>query len=106
MIDFKSAFVDITQLAALNTLIAGWLITHITGTGGTKFLGIIKGNQLVSWVTALCLSFLGHFAGFGILADTTVLWTIVTGFAVGTVSNGIADVSIVQSLLTLLKAKK
>lgn len=99
MVDISSYFGSLALLAGLATIITGYVNTHAL----SKASGTIK--QIVSWVVAVALAFVGQAKGLGIVADTDTLFTVINGVAIGLVSNGIFDITIVQSILEFIKAK-
>ena len=96
----ESIFISLALLAAAVVPVTAFINEHLTKTlsSGAK--------QATSWVVAVGLAFLGYWKGVGIFADTTILWTVITGVAAGFVSNGIFDISFVQDILTFLKLNK
>jgi hypothetical protein len=97
MIDISNYFGSLAALASLTVIISGYINTHIFSLGSSTL------KQVVSWVVAILVCVVGSLKG--LVVDTSVLWTIVNGLAVGLVANGIFDVSIVQSILEFIKAK-
>lgn len=100
MIDISSYFGSLALLASLATIISGYINTHALSTAS----GTIK--QIVSWVVGVALAFVGSAKGLGIVADTNIVFTLLNGVAIGLVSNGIFDITLVQSVLEFIKAKK
>ena len=100
MIDISSYFTSLTLLAALATIVSGYVNTHALSNASSTM------KQIASWVVAIGLAFVGSLKGLGIVADTSVLFTALNGLAIGLVSNGIFDVSLVQSVLEFIRAKK
>lgn len=98
MIDVNSYFTSIAGLAGVTVLLTGWVNTHLLKWDGWK-------AQLLSWVVAIGLGVLGKWQGLGIFADTNWLWTAIQGIGAGLVANGLYSADLIQSLLTLLKAK-
>lgn len=99
MIDVSSYFTSLSAVAALTVLVTGWLNTNLLKWTGWK-------AQVLSWVIAIGLAWVGKWQGVGIFAETDVLWTVLQGVGAGLVANGVYSVQLVQSLLEFLKAKK
>lgn len=99
MIDLSLYFGSLLMMATAVTLVTGWINTHVTGLTG-------KWAQLLSWGVSVGLAFVGSWKGLGLFADATVLDTILNGLGVGLIANGLFSVEFVQSLLSILKAKK
>jgi hypothetical protein len=66
-------------------------------------------KQLISWATPLLLSIVGLLCQFGLFADYghitdwhAWIYTIVTGFGLGLVSNGLYDIPFIQQFLEWL----
>lgn len=96
---FLGYFSSLGGLSALNVLVTDWIV---------KVCKVQKGwvKQLISWIVPVVLSVLGFclglglFAGYGALtAWTGWVYTILTGFGVGLISNGLYDISGVQKAL-------
>lgn len=90
------------MLAALVTVASGYLNTHLPllkEAGATA-------KQITSWVVSIALVFIGQVKSVGIVAELNTLWTVINGIAVGLVANGVFDITLVQSILTFLKANK
>jgi len=102
MIDINNYFGDLGLLSGLVTIITGYLNTHV------PFLKTANGTikQIVSWVVALIVVFVGQLHGVGIVAELSTLWTAITGIAVGLIANGIFDIDLVKAILTFIKANK
>lgn len=100
MIDISSYFQSLGLTAGLTLIITGYLNTHALKTANSTI------KQIVSWVVAIALAFVGMWKGIGMFSSLSIGWTIVSGLAVGLVANGIFDVALVQSILEFIKAKK
>ena len=98
MFDVSTYFTSLAAVASLVVLVTGWLNTHLLKLSGTK-------AQLLSWVVAMGIALAGQWQGFGIFAETDLLWTLIQGLGAGLVANGIYSVEVVQTLLQLVKAK-
>ena len=61
--------------------------------------------QVISWVFAIALAFVGQFFQLGIFIGLTWYWTLIYGVAAGLVANGIFDINIVQAILEVLKIR-
>jgi hypothetical protein len=99
MIDISNYFGSLATLASLTVIITGYINTHLFETGGVW-------KQLVSWIVAISLAFIGQSKGIGIVADTDFWWTLINGLSIGLVANGLFDVTLIQNILQFLKAKK
>jgi len=102
MVDISSYFVSLGAMAGLVTLVTGWLNTHVPA--------LAKANstwkQVMAWVVSIAIAFVGAYLGMGLANGLSILWTVITGVAVGLVANGLFDVTLIQSLLIILKAHK
>jgi len=83
-------------VAALSTLITGWLKNKLN-TNGTW-------SQVLSWAVAVGLGAFAKVFAFGMFTSMGWGWAIAYGVGAGLVSNGIFDLSFVQSILEILKA--
>ena len=94
--DVTSYFASLVGVAALSTLVVGFIKKILNVTG------IVA--QIISWVIAIGLCFLGWALKFGLFANI-VLWyvPIIYGVAVGLVSNGIFSIDLVKAFLRLIK---
>jgi len=63
-------------------------------------------KQIIAWLIAIVLVFVGSLLNIGFSADFPWLTTLAYGFGAGLVANGMFDVAMVQTLLDLLKLKK
>jgi len=100
MIDISSYFGTLAAAAGLVVILAGYVNTHVFSTASATV------KQIVSWVLAIVVAFVGQIKGLGVFASTDVIWTVLNGLGVGLVANGIFDVGLVQSILEFIKAKK
>jgi hypothetical protein len=99
MLDLTTYFLTLSGLATASMFVTGWLNTNLFKIMNST------GKQIVSWVVAILISFVGMWKGLGLFAQADVVTTIITGVAVGLISNGIFDLKFVQALLELVKAK-
>lgn len=93
-----------------------WVATLSSVAAAAVFLGaaVIKlfkvevsiWKQVIVWVVAIALTFLGNLFNVGFAADFPWLTTAIYGFASGLVANGIFDINTVQGILTFLKLKE
>jgi hypothetical protein len=60
-------------------------------------------KQVVAWLVAILLCFIGNLINFGLLAEATWLQTLVYGLGAGLIANGIFDVAVVRLILQYLK---
>jgi hypothetical protein len=102
MVDINDYFGSLGLMASLVAIITGYLNTHVPFL--QKANGTIK--QLVSWAISIGLVFIGQLKSVGMVADSSTLWTAITGIAVGLVANGIFDIKLVQAILSFIKANK
>jgi hypothetical protein len=100
MIDISSYFATLSAAAGLVVIISGYVNAHVFVSSSATL------KQIVSWVIAIAIAFVGQIKGIGMFVDTSILWTAANGLAVGLVANGIFDITIVQSVLEFIKAKK
>lgn len=100
MLNINEYFGSLSLMASLVAIITGYLNTYV------PFLKSANGTwkQVTSWVISIALVFIGQFKGVGLVAETTALWTAITGVAVGLIANGIFDIKIVQAILSFIKA--
>jgi len=89
-------YFSVTALAAIVLPITGWVKSHVLKTAPT---------QLLSWIVALALAFAGYALQLGIFAGAGPIWTAIYGLAAGLTANGVADITIVQSLLVAIGAR-
>ena len=90
--DFGPYFASLAAMVPLVVLITAWL---------KKVLNI-KGIwiQIVSWILAITLSFVGYLFHIGLFADITQWWLVlIYGFCVGLSANGFFDIAIIQQIL-------
>jgi len=98
MIDISSYFGSLALLAGLVTILTGYLNTHMLKTASSTI------KQIVSWVVSVALVYVGYLKGIGIAETATILDVALNGLAVGLIANGVFDVTLVQSILTFIKA--
>jgi hypothetical protein len=102
MIDISTYLTSVGAMAALVTLVTGWLSTHVSA--------IAKANstwkQVTAWAVSIAVAFVSAYLGVGVATGLNILWTVINGLAVGLVANGLFDVALVQSVLIMLKARK
>lgn len=89
-------YYSLTAVAAVVLPLTGWVKSHVLKTAPT---------QLLSWVLALAVAYSGYALQVGIFAGVGPIWTALYGLAAGLIANGVADVTIVQSILTALGAR-
>tara|TARA_R110000868_G_scaffold357876_1_gene619390 strand:+ start:72 stop:374 length:303 start_codon:yes stop_codon:yes gene_type:complete len=88
-------------------------ILTVVLTGLTKkaapsviILSVISSTQLISWLTALAVTFIGGAVGL-ITIDTSVWWVVVLkAVATGLVANGIWTVPFIQKVLVAIGLEK
>jgi hypothetical protein len=102
MLNINEYFGSLSLMASLVAIITGYLNTHV------PFLKNANGTwkQIISWVISIVVVFIGQLKSVGMVAETSALWTGITGVAVGLVANGIFDIKIVQAILSFIKANK
>lgn len=95
-------FATIGGVAALNVIVTEFLNKAVGAKGWVK--------QVVSWVCPLVIAIVGLVFGWGIFAGygtigSVAAWfyTILTGFGIGLVSNGLYDIKYVQKVITFIK---
>lgn len=98
MIDISSYFGSLAGAAGLVVILTGYINTK------TKATGFVA--QLVSWLVAFGVAFVGQQKAIGVFADTNILWTAINGLAVGLIANGMFSIDLIQSVLVFIKAKK
>lgn len=101
MIDISAYFLSLVAVAGLDTILTGWVTTQTPLKNANR-----TWKQVISWVIAILLAFVGQAKMLGIFADTNILYTILNGVGVGLIANGIFDVTIVQSILSFIGAAK
>lgn len=69
-----------------------------------SFSGFIK--QLVAWVIAVIILFLGNLVNLGFMAELNWWHTLIYGLAAGFIANGLFDVEFMKTLLKVLKIEK
>lgn len=60
-------------------------------------------TQILSWLISIVLALVGYWFQWGLFEGLDIVWTLVTGFGVGLVANGIFDVTLVQAFLSAIK---
>lgn len=102
MVNINDYFGSLGLMASLVAIITGYLNTHVSFLKNAN--GTVK--QIVSWVISILVVFIGQLKSVGMVAETSTLWTAITGVAVGLVANGIFDIKLVQAILSFIKANK
>lgn len=90
-------FYTLTGLSGITVIVS---MALINATGARGWL-----KQLISWLTAMALAWVGYLFNVGMFEGITVGWTIILGLASGITSNGIYDITFVQMILEFLKLK-
>ena len=90
-------FYTITGLSGITVIVAAALINATGANGWLK--------QLISWIVAMGMAWIGYLFNVGMFENITIGWTIVLGLASGITSNGIYDITFVQYILEFLKLK-
>jgi hypothetical protein len=62
-------------------------------------------KQVISWLIAILLSFLGWALKWGMFVGIEWYMVIVYGFACGLVANGIFDIAFIKTILSFLKLR-
>jgi hypothetical protein len=88
----SSWFGSLAYIAALTTFVAAFLNGVLKVT--KKFI-----KQLVAWGTAIILLVGSNLLNFGYAADFPILLSIIHGFMVGLVANGLFDVPVIKPIL-------
>ena len=65
-----------------------------------------KYDQVISWVVAIALAFIGWIFKLGIFEGLAWYWIIIYGAAAGLISNGIFDIPVINAILNLIPKKK
>lgn len=90
-------FYTLAGLSGITVIVS---MALINATGARGWL-----KQLISWLTAMALAWVGYLFNVGMFEGITVGWTIILGLASGITSNGIYDITFVQMILEFLKLK-
>ena len=98
MIDLTPYFGSLAAVVGVVMLVSGWLKTHLIKVDGWK-------AQVMTWVVAGILAFVGQWQDLGLFADLSPLMTVLNGVAIGLVANGVYSLEVVQQVLELVKAK-
>lgn len=93
-----SFFFNISGLVLLVQIVSGWLLKFMSGFGATM-------KQLVSWVVAVGLAFIGQAYGYGMFAGVGTIETAAIGVGVGMVANHLYDAGTLDNILYLFFAK-
>ena len=107
-VDLSTVFTSWDTILVAIQLLLTLIITQISKQNFTWLnteTAKMNFKQITSWVISIGLSFVGNYFGLGIFAGTTVLQTILYGFILGLVSNGVFDISIIKSLFTMFQSK-
>jgi hypothetical protein len=99
--DILKFFVDIAAMAAGVVLVVDFLIRYLK-IGTAVIFKTITARQLLSWIVALLGCLAGVIWNLGMFAEVPTWQFIVYGFAVGLVSNGFADVTLVKTILDVI----
>ena len=98
MIDLTPYFGTLAAVVGVVMLVSGWLKTYVIKVDGWK-------AQVMTWVVAAILTFVGQWQDLGLFADLSPLMTVLNGVAIGLVANGVYSLEAVQQVLELVKAK-
>ncbi len=92
--DLSSYFVSLAAVAAFTVVVTNVLI---------NLLKIPKFKQLLSWVVAIALAFLGWGLKLGIFSEMVLWWwVLIHGIGIGLIANGIFDIKVVQAILNFI----
>ena len=108
MIDISALFANLGSLAGLSVLVSGFVIGKLKQFpfSQVNIFGLVKVTQLVSWVIAVVLTFVGFFLDLTpALAGNSIVFVGIFGIGVGFVSNAVADIAVVQKVLDFIKSK-
>jgi hypothetical protein len=98
-IDLSGYFETIGSIAALTVVISSFLIDKV-------FKVTLKWvKMLISWLLSIGLTLGATLLNIGFVAEFPWLTSLVYGFGVGLVANGLFDVTLVQAFLEILKLK-
>lgn len=94
---FWESFATISGVASLTLLITGWIKTALKLEG--------KWARWLSWTVSVLLSLFGWWQNVGLFELYTWWMTIIAGFGIGLVANGIFTAETVQIILAFFKAQ-
>jgi len=99
--------IDLDQYFITIGALAGAVVTVTEFFKGITFIGSSPSwvKQVISWIVAIAGAFVGNYFDLGVFADLNTTYTIIYGFAVGLIANGIFDFALVQAFLNLFKKK-
>ena len=95
-LDLGKYFQDIGTMAAIVLPATQFVLRFIH----TKY------DQLMSWFVSLVLSVVAWFLGWGIFADASWYWIIIYAGSAGLVANGIFDVPLIKTILSVIPKKR
>lgn len=92
-------FFSISGMVLLVQIVSGWILKTLQFLGKTA-------KQLVSWVVALILSYVGFAYGYGIFAGIDLIEMFATGIGLGMVANYLYDAKTLEGILSIFFIKK
>lgn len=92
-------FYSYAGLVLLIQIITGWLLKTVPSIGKTF-------KQVISWVVAVGIAYVGKLYGFGLFADAGMVETIATGIGLGMVANYLYDAKTLESIIGIFFANK
>lgn len=96
-IDLAGGFVTIAAVAALTLTITGYIKVWFKAQDNWA--------RWVSWAVSILLSFIVWYFNLGIFEPLTWTATIIYGFGIGLIANGIFTSETVQALLAMIGAQ-
>jgi len=91
-------FASITSLILLISIVTGWIIKTAKSSGTL--------SQIISWVVAFAVAFIGYWQQIGIFEGVDILKTAAIGLGAGLVTNRLFDAGTLDNLLKFFFAKK
>lgn len=99
--DILKYFVDIATLAAGVVLVVDFIV-RLFKVGSAVILKIMNVRQLLSWIVSFLICLAGVVWNLGMFETVPTWQFIVYGLAVGLVSNGFADITLVKTVLNFI----
>lgn len=95
--DLSNFFVDLGTMATLTIAVAAWVNRLLTWDGAKA--------QAVSWAVAVAVAFLGYFLDYGVLADASVVETLLYGVGAAAVANRVFSQEVVKAILEVVRLR-
>ncbi len=101
--DILNIIYSLSGLVAGVHIVANIIITQLVKKGVT--LSSLA-TQIISWLISVALGFVWNYYSVGIFAGLSVVNTLIYGLLLGLLSNGIFDLTFIESILNAIGLKK